>query len=59
MDDKQTRTVADEAQATEAAGGEGFAGAASFADAESREILSLLGDDASGGTCCGGSCCSA
>jgi len=37
----------------------GFAGAASFADAESREILNLLGDDAAGGSCCGGSCCSA
>ncbi|MBK0418470.1 hypothetical protein JD276_05405 [Leucobacter sp. CSA1] len=36
----------------------GFAGIASFADAESREILNLLGDDA-GGSCCGGSCCSA
>lgn len=36
-----------------------FGGAASFADAESREILNLLG----GGTpqadgCCGGACCS-
>ncbi|PII82838.1 hypothetical protein BMH32_03935 [Leucobacter sp. OLJS4] len=34
-------------------------GAAGFADAESREILNLLGDDAAaGGSCCGGSCCS-
>lgn len=31
-------------------------GAAAFASAESREILNLLGDDASGGSCCGGSC---
>lgn len=34
-----------------------FAGVASFADAESREILNLLGDTAEGGSCCGGSCC--
>ena len=32
-------------------------GAASFASAESREILNLLGDSESGGSCCGGSCC--
>lgn len=36
--------------------------AAAFADAESREILNLLGgasaEDAGGG-CCGGGCCSA
>jgi len=36
-----------------------FAGAASFADAESREILNLLGEGDSGGACCGGSCCAA
>lgn len=38
-----------------------IAGAAAFADAESREILNLLGGDASGddaGGCCGGGCCS-
>lgn len=34
----------------------GLDGAASFADAESREIMNLLGD---GGSCCGGSCCAA
>lgn len=34
-------------------------GAASFADAETREILNLLGDSDSGGSCCGGSCCAA
>lgn len=34
-------------------------GAASFADAESREILNLLGDQDAGGSCCGGSCCAA
>ncbi len=37
----------------------GFEGAASFADAETREILNLLGDSESGGSCCGGSCCAA
>ncbi len=34
--------------------------AASFADAETREILNLLnsgGQAADGGSCCGGSCC--
>lgn len=36
----------------------GIAGAAAFADAETREILNLLGDDADGGSCCGGGCCS-
>lgn len=36
----------------------GLEGAASFADAESREILNLLGDADSGASCCGGSCCS-
>ena len=34
-----------------------FDGAASFADAETREILNLLGDSEAGGSCCGGSCC--
>lgn len=44
--------------AADAAFDSGF-GAAGFADAESREILNLLGDDAAaGGSCCGGSCCS-
>ena len=42
--------------------GEGIdvnASIASLADAESREILNLLGDqpEATGGSCCGGSCC--
>lgn len=32
-------------------------GAASFADAETREILNLLGDSDGAGSCCGGSCC--
>ena len=36
----------------------GWSGAAGFADAETREILSLLGGQGSG-ACCGGSCCSA
>ena len=35
----------------------GIGGAAAFADAEAREILNLLDDAESGGTCCGGSCC--
>lgn len=43
--------------AADAAFDSGF-GAAGFADAESREILNLLGGDAAaGGSCCGGSCC--
>lgn len=36
----------------------GLASAAAFASAESQEILNLLGDN-DGGSCCGGSCCSA
>lgn len=36
----------------------GIAGAAAFADAETREILNLLGEQDSGGACCGGGCCS-
>lgn len=35
----------------------GLGGAASFADAESREILNLLGGGMNDGACCGGSCC--
>ncbi|MBL3689883.1 hypothetical protein D3226_07895 [Leucobacter chromiireducens subsp. chromiireducens] len=35
----------------------GLESAASFADAETREILNLLGDSEAGGSCCGGSCC--
>lgn len=37
----------------------GLGGAAGFADAETREILNLLGEAESGAACCGGSCCSA
>lgn len=33
-------------------------GAASFADAETREILNLLGESDAAGGCCGGGCCS-
>jgi len=33
--------------------------AASFADAETREILKLLGDSGADSGCCGGTCCSA
>ncbi len=36
----------------------GLGGAAAFASAESIEILNLLGDQESGGSCCGGGCCS-
>lgn len=36
----------------------GLGSAAAFASAESQEILNLL-NDSQGGTCCGGSCCSA
>ncbi|WP_157834232.1 hypothetical protein [Leucobacter sp. PH1c] len=35
----------------------GLESAVSFADAETREILNLLGDSEAGGSCCGGSCC--
>ena len=35
------------------------AGIAAAASAESAEILNLLSEDQSGGSCCGGSCCSA
>lgn len=51
-----TKTVAAEtaAQTSPAAGLESAAG---FADAETREILNLLGDAEAGATCCGGSCC--
>lgn len=54
-----TETVHDRAehQTDEPRFGMFVGGAASFADAESREILNLLGDDAAGGSCCGGSCC--
>lgn len=33
------------------------AGIAGAASAESAEILNLLGDQAQGASCCGGSCC--
>lgn len=36
----------------------GLPSAAAFADAETREILNLLGNSAEGGSCCGGGCCS-
>lgn len=54
MDDKNTAPAALNPEAS-------IEGAAAFADAESREILNLLGGDASGedaGSCCGGGCCS-
>lgn len=43
-------------EATELNADAGIAGAAA---AESAEILNLLSDAESGGSCCGGSCCSA
>lgn len=61
-----TQTAADAARAAEAAAPAvpadtnpeaGLDGAASFADAETREILNLLGNGSAGGGCCGGSCC--
>ncbi|WP_125098784.1 hypothetical protein [Leucobacter chromiireducens] len=51
---------AETAAATAPAGLEsagGLESAAGFADAETREILNLLGDSEAGGSCCGGSCC--
>lgn len=60
-DDVAQVSVAETSVAEGAAAGEGVgfidSGAAAFADAETREILNLLGDDAAGGSCCGGSCC--
>lgn len=58
MTDTTQATVAAEADATEdVVELNPLAGIASFAGAESAEILNLLGDQASGGSCCGGSCC--
>ncbi|MBL5974041.1 MAG: hypothetical protein D3X82_09860 [Candidatus Leucobacter sulfamidivorax] len=51
-------TEAGEAREIGEAGEAAGFGAAAFADAETREILNLLGDEAAGGSCCGGSCCS-
>ncbi|MGK0721296.1 hypothetical protein [Leucobacter sp. W1478] len=51
--------VTEQAELSEQSTPVSFAGAASFADAESREILNLLGESDSGGACCGGSCCAA
>lgn len=66
MSDKTTEpTTASEAASQVAEAAElnpeaGLAGAASFADAEAREILNLLGgnDGDSADGCCGGGCCS-
>lgn len=55
-----TKTPAEAAQAAphaETDPAAGLDGAASFADAETREILNLLGNTPAGGSCCGGSCC--
>ena len=57
-----TEIVSDAAFGTDEAPGldAGYSGLVSFVDAETREILNLLGDDSSAGGCCGGSCgCSA
>lgn len=43
--------------ATESLTAASYAGAAAAAEAETREILNLLGDAEAGGACCGGSCC--
>lgn len=53
-----TRTGTEEALGAGAETLSAEAGIAAFADAETREILNLLGDQDSGGACCGGSCCS-
>lgn len=53
-----TEQLAEDERATEEAGfGMFVGGAAAFADAETREILNLLGDAEAGGVCCGGTCC--
>ena len=55
-----TKTEAEVSQVaphTETDPAAGLDGAASFADAETREILNLLGNTSAGGSCCGGSCC--
>lgn len=61
MTDQQQTTsepaVADVAQAQPEQPEQEFMSAAGFADAESREILNLLGEGDSGASCCGGSCC--
>lgn len=53
-----TTQAASETAATDEAANAMFGGAASFASAESIEILNLLGDNAGGDSCCGGGCCS-
>lgn len=55
MDEKHEATATFNSEAS-------LESAAAFADAESREILNLLGGSASdedAGGCCGGGCCSA
>lgn len=56
---ENTKTAAETTAATaaETNPAAGLESAASFADAETREILNLLGDSEAGGSCCGGSCC--
>ncbi len=55
---ESTKTQSETAAAVELDAEAGIQGAAAFADAESREILNLLGESEAGGSCCGGSCCS-
>lgn len=50
-------TAAAETNPAASLDGASLDGAASFADAETREILNLLGDSDGAGSCCGGSCC--
>lgn len=59
-DTTQTEAVEPETTETDAPAGFNFeAGIAGAAAAETAEILNLLGDQESGGSCCGGSCCAA
>lgn len=57
-DTKQNFIPVPEAEAEATTDASNF-GAAGLADAETREILNLLGTNVEGaGSCCGGSCCS-
>lgn len=62
MSEQKTEVTADLSAEADIAGATADAaaafGAAGAASAESLEILNLLGDQESGGACCGGGCCS-